>query len=94
MNLLACLAGYKVTNHFRFTFNCPKQFPDITFALAVTMAASFLLSHFSIIAFDTSFADETSDLLYIRQHYKLSFIIFCVGYTNFYYIILQINTTQ
>ena len=28
------------------------------------MAASFLLSHFSIIAFDTSFADETLDLLY------------------------------
>jgi len=35
INLLACLAGYKVTNHFFFTFNCPKQFPDITFALAV-----------------------------------------------------------
>jgi len=38
--------------------------PDITFALAVNNAASFLLSHFSIIAFDTYFADETSDLLY------------------------------
>ena len=64
INFLACLAGYKVTNHFLFTFNCPNNFQISLLLSRSTMAASFLLSHFLIIAFDTSFADETSDLLY------------------------------
>jgi len=49
------------------------------------MAASFLLSHFLIIAFDTSFADETSDLLY-KTALQIKFYHFLCTQ------ILQLNT--
>jgi len=63
-NLLVCLAGYKVTNQFSSRSTAPNNFQISLLLSRSTMAASFLLSHFSIIAFDTSFADETLDLLY------------------------------
>ena len=76
---MPCRLAYKVTDNFLFKFNCPNNFHLSLLPSRSTMAASFLLSHFSIIAFDKSFADETSDLLYkTTLVYKLSFIIFCV----------------
>jgi len=39
INFLGCLAGYRVTNHFLFTFNCPNNFQISLLPSRSTMAA-------------------------------------------------------